>query len=123
MPKEDLEKIPSLKLDDISKEIEKISCKQAQLNGCDVYYNEDKTNKISYIDLTFNSMRVNAEDISYINLLANLLTEVSTTNMSYDDIAKKTGIAAGDIDSLHMSPEGHEKLAQLVYDKLNEKSI
>lgn len=32
-------------------------------------------------------------------------------------------IAAGDIDSLHMSPEGHEKLAQLVYDKLNEKSI
>lgn len=96
--KEDLEKIPSLKISDINKEAEKVSCKKDEIEDIKVYYNEDKTNKISYIDLVFNSKRVKEEDIPYINLLSNLLTEVSTKNMTYDEIAKKIGMAAGDMD-------------------------
>ncbi|MCQ2978196.1 MAG: insulinase family protein [Clostridia bacterium] len=96
--KKDLETIPTLKISDISKEAEKIDVIKEDLEGTTVYRNDMKTNKISYVDLTFDSKKVSKDNIPYINLLCNLLTEISTTTTSYEDISKKIGMAAGDMD-------------------------
>lgn len=96
--KKDLATIPSLKITDIKKEAEDLKVNETMIDDVKVYMNEGKTNKITFLDLVFNTKKVDFENVIYINLLANLLSEVSTTNMNYEDINKQILLAAGDID-------------------------
>ncbi|MCQ2749351.1 MAG: insulinase family protein [Clostridia bacterium] len=93
--KEVLKTIPMLSLDDIDKKAEEFDIDIENINGIKTYKKEGDTNKISYVSFSFDTSGVANKDLPALNLLTNLLIEVSTKNMSYDDISKKIGKAAG----------------------------
>lgn len=46
--------------------------------------------------------------------------ELVASQFECDFLDATSKLSGGDIDSLHLSPQGHAELAQMVYDKLNE---
>ena len=86
---EALETIPSLSVEDLDKEVPDLKVDKYQFGKTEVYYHDIFTGGISYIDVQFNTKAVNEEDISYIGLLSNLLSRISTNSKNYVDLSNE----------------------------------
>ncbi|MBP3926315.1 MAG: insulinase family protein, partial [Clostridium sp.] len=68
-PKEDLEKIPLLRREDIDPEPEKLCLAEQTMDGTTVLCHEMFTSGIGYLRVMFDTSRVPSEDLPYVGLL------------------------------------------------------
>ena len=96
-PKEELEKIPLLKLEDINKNSEKIELVEKEIEQIKVLYHPDFTNKVSYLNYYFNLKGIDEELLPYVGMLVRILGKVETKNYKYDELSNEINIHTGGI--------------------------
>ena len=79
---EDLQKLPSLSLSDISEEPEKLPIIEKNIDGNIVLLHEVETGGITYADIHFSAADLSLEELSKLALLCELLTQTPTENMT-----------------------------------------
>lgn len=128
-PKEDLEKIPLLKREDIEEKPEKLCLEVKEMDGTTVLCHNMFTSGIGYLKVMFNTNRVPSEDLPYVGLLKAVLGYVNTKEHSYSDLANEINLNSGGISlSVTSFPDlsDPEKFtgtftasARVLYDKLD----
>lgn len=104
-PKEDLEKIPLLKLEDIGKEGKKLYNKEVCISGIKGVHHDLFTNGISYVTLAFHVSQLPKRLIPYASLLTGIFRQVNTSRYSYQELADEVNIATGGIGfNYHIMP-------------------
>ncbi len=96
-PKEELEKIPMLRREDIDPKAEEMHWTEHLFHGVQVLHQEYATSGISYVKVLFNTNRVPAEDLSYAALLKAILGYVDTKHYSYADLTSEIYLNTGGI--------------------------
>ena len=95
--KEELEKIPMLKREDIGKEAYKIKNKEYEVSGIRVVQHKIPTNGIAYVGYHFMLDKIPLALLPYVVLLSNIYKEVDTKNRSYGELATEIDIISGGI--------------------------
>lgn len=102
---EDVEKIPVLKREDISREIAPIYNEVLNYDGTPVVFHEVETNGIGYVDLLFDLSEVSAELLPYVGMLQAVLGIIDTDNFEYSELFNEINVHTGGIGtSLEMYP-------------------
>lgn len=104
-PKEDLEKIPLLSLDDIGKKAKKLYNTEVELAGTKGVHHPIFTNGISYITLAFNVKNLPVRLIPYASMLTAVYRYVDTKQYSYNELSNEINIYTGGIScNYHIMP-------------------
>lgn len=103
---EDLEKIPVLKREDISREPAPFYNEEMELAGVPVIFHEIETNGIGYLDLLFDLADVPEELLPYVGLLQAVLGIIDTEHYEYGELFNEINRYTGGIGtSLEMYPD------------------
>ena len=94
---EDLEKIPVLSREDISKEIEPIINEEKRIADVPVVYHEIETNGIGYVDMLFDMSGVEEADLPYVGILQGVLGVIDTENYKYGELFNEINVHTGGI--------------------------
>ncbi len=94
---EDLERIPVLKREDISKEIEPIVNEELKLGGVPVIFHEIETNGIGYLDVLFDISGIREELLPYVGILQSVLGIIDTENYDYGELFNEINVHTGGI--------------------------
>ncbi|MHC1720523.1 MAG: insulinase family protein [Clostridiaceae bacterium] len=94
---EDLEKIPLLSIDDIDRNAERLDVIEKDSGGLKIIHFPVYTNKISYINLYFDTSAVPEDKLPYLSILSSVLGKVSTQKYYYEDLANEINIYTGGI--------------------------
>ncbi len=104
-PEEELEKIPVLKREDITRDIAPIYNEEMEMDGIPVVYHEIETNGIGYIDLLFDLSCVAEEMLPYVGILQGVLGIIDTENYEYGELFNEINVHTGGIGtSLELYP-------------------
>lgn len=95
--KEDLEKIPLLKREDIAPEPEKLILEERKMDGTTVLCHEMFTSGIGYLRVMFSTDRIPAEDLPYAGLLKAVLGSIDTEKHTYSDLSDEINLNTGGI--------------------------
>ncbi|CUX39369.1 insulinase family protein [Clostridium sp. C105KSO13] len=98
-PKEELEKIPVLNREDISREIAPIYNEEKEVDGIKLLHHNVNTNGIGYVTLMFDLSEVPEEKLPYAGLLQSVLGLIDTTNYEYGDLFNEINVHTGGIGS------------------------
>ncbi len=127
---EDLEKIPVLEREDISREIAPIYNEERTVDGVPMVFHEIETNGIAYLDLLFDISGVSEELLPYVGILQAVLGVIDTTHFEYGELFNEINVHTGGIGtSLELYPDvtkvkekefkaTFEIKAKALYDKL-----
>ncbi len=103
---EDLEKIPMLTREDISRETVPIYNEEMELAGIPVVFHEVETNGIGYLALLFDLADVPEEDLPYVGVLQAVLGIIDTENYEYGELFNEINVHTGGIgSSLEVYPD------------------
>ncbi|MBS0620001.1 MAG: insulinase family protein [Verrucomicrobia bacterium] len=80
-----LDCLPKVTLDDVHPLARDFPLKKHAANGLTVYHHDCFTNHILYANLLFDLPDIPEEDLPYVQLLCNLLTEVGSGERSYEE--------------------------------------
>lgn len=94
---EALEKIPSLKLEDLEKTSKAIPIAESATHGSKVIYHDIFTNGIAYLDLGLNLHTLPQQYLPYIGLFSRALLELGTETEDYIKLAQRIGRKTGGI--------------------------
>lgn len=94
---ENLEKIPVLKREDISREIEPIINEEMTLAGVPVIFHEIETNGIGYVDVLFDMSLVEEQDLPYVGILQSVLGIIDTERYDYGALFNEINVNTGGI--------------------------
>ena len=94
---EDLEKIPVLKREDISREIAPIYNDEKDLNGVKMLHHNIETNGIGYVTLLFDLSGIREEKLPYVGLLQSVLGIIDTTHYEYGELFNEINVHTGGI--------------------------
>ena len=94
---ETLGMIPLLGLEDIETEAETLPLEVREEQGSVVLAHPLFTNKITYVNLLFDTGCVPQELLPYLSLLADVLAKVSTSRFPYTELSKEINIHTGGI--------------------------
>ena len=89
---EDLEKIPVLRREDISREIAPIYNEVLDFDSTPVIYHEIETNGIGYVDLLFDLSGVSEEMLPYAGILQAVLGIIDTNNYEYGELFNEINV-------------------------------
>ena len=92
---EDLAKIPLLKREDISRQVEPVIYEERDIEGIPVLYHSIPTNGISYFRFLFDCGRVPADLFPYIGILKTVIGLVDTERYSYRELYTETDLLTG----------------------------
>jgi len=95
--KEELEKIPMLTREDMSKGIVPLYNEELTISNVKVIHHNIVTNKIAYLELLFNVKEIPKELLPYLSLLSLVLGYVDTQNYSYLEMSNEINIHTGGI--------------------------
>ncbi|MGL5615801.1 MAG: insulinase family protein [Sarcina sp.] len=95
--KEALESIPVLSLEDIEEKPEKLPLEEKELDDVKVLHHNFHSNKISYLNLYFNSKVATEEEIPLLTLLSDILGKAGVKDYSYEKLANRVNINSGGI--------------------------
>lgn len=105
-PLEDLEKIPVLKREDISREIAPIYNEERMCDDVLMVHHNVETNGIGYVKLMFDLANVPEEKLPYIGMLQSVLGIIDTTNYEYGELFNEINVHTGGIGtSLEIYPD------------------
>lgn len=93
--KEELEKIPMLRLDDIERKAEPLCNEVVDYEGIRFVSHPLETRGIGYLKLLFNMDAVACEDIPYVSLLGAVLGNVDTENFTYSQLSDEVNMYTG----------------------------
>lgn len=103
---EDLAKIPVLKREDISREIEPIVNEEMNIAGVPVIFHEIETNGIGYLDVLFDMSGVPEEMLPYAGILQSVLGIIDTSHYEYGELFNEINVHTGGIGtSLELYPD------------------
>ena len=103
---EDVEKIPVLTREDISREIAPIQNEELNYDGTPVIFHEVETNGIGYVDLLFDLSGVSVELLPYVGVLQSVLGVIDTENFEYSELFNEINVHTGGIGtSLELYPD------------------
>lgn len=103
---EELEKIPMLEREDISREIAPVYNEEMTLAGVPVVFHEIETNGIGYLDLMFDLSEVPAEQLPYVGVLQAVLGIIDTEHYDYGELFNEINVNTGGIGtSLELYPD------------------
>lgn len=94
---EDLARIPVLRREDISREIEPIVNEELSFDGIPVVYHEIETNGIGYVDVMFDMSSVSEEMLPYVGILQSVLGIIDTENYGYGELFNEINVHTGGI--------------------------
>ena len=94
---EDLERIPILKREDISREIAPIINEELTLAGVPVVFHEIETNGIGYMEVMFDASDVAEEELPYLGILQSVLGIIDTTHYEYGELFNEINVHTGGI--------------------------
>lgn len=94
---ENLEKIPVLKREDISREIEPIINEEMTFAGVPVIFHEIETNGIGYVDVLFDMSLVEEQDLPYVGILQSVLGIIDTERYDYGTLFNEINVNTGGI--------------------------
>lgn len=94
---EDLERIPVLRREDISREIEPIVNEELTLAGVPVIFHEIETNGIGYLDVLFDISGIREDMLPYVGLLQSVLGIIDTENYDYGELFNEINMHTGGI--------------------------
>lgn len=92
---EELLSIPMLKREDIGREAPKLYIDEKQSDGVKIIHSNIFTNKIAYVNLSFDCKAVPERLIPYLGLLRNVLGLIDTDNHEYADLFNEININCG----------------------------
>lgn len=93
--KEDLEKIPLLRREDMTKEAAKIINEVRSVDGTKVLFHDIFSNGIGYAKLIFDMSKLPAKLYPYAGLLKNILGYIDTKQYSYGELNKEINLKTG----------------------------
>lgn len=96
--KEELEKIPMLKREDMSREVMPFCNEEREVEGVKLIHHNINTNGIGYLKLSFNIDKVEDELLPYVGLLAKVMGNIGTKSYSYSELANEIDINTGGIN-------------------------
>lgn len=103
---EDINKIPVLKREDISKEIAPIHNEILNFDGTQVVFHEIETNGIGYLDLLFDLSGISNELLPYVSILQSVLGIIDTNNYEYGELFNEINVHTGGIGTtLELYPD------------------
>ena len=127
---EELEKIPMLTREDMTREIKPLFNEEITVDGVRVLRHNIFTNKIAYLELLFDIREVPKELLPYLSLLSLVLGYVDTENYSYLGLSNEINIHTGGISAnvKSFAVKGSTDIyypvfdlsAKVLYDKLPE---
>lgn len=94
---EALERIPVLRREDISREIEPIINEEKTVAGIPLIFHEIETNGIGYADVMFDLSFVSEEELPYVGILQAVLGMVDTENFEYGELFNEINMHTGGI--------------------------
>ncbi|MGN1193015.1 MAG: insulinase family protein [Dorea sp.] len=94
---EDLEKIPVLRREDISREIEPIINDEMKIANIPTVFHEIETNGIGYVDILFDMSGVEEELLPYAGILQSVLGIIDTTHYQYGELFNEINVHTGGI--------------------------
>ena len=94
---EDLARIPVLKREDISREIEPVINEEMNLAGVPLVFHETQTNGIGYVDLMFDLSGVREDLLPYVGILQSVLGIIDTEHYSYGELFNEINRCTGGI--------------------------
>lgn len=128
-PQKDLEMIPMLRREDITRESEEIIWAEKEAHGVKVIHHEMFTSGIGYLKVLFDTSAVPVEDLPYVGFLKSLLGYVNTENYSYGDLTSEIHLNSGGVSfSVTSYPDLKNKgqfkgffmaSARVLYDKVD----
>lgn len=95
--KEDLERIPVLRREDISRDFDPIINEEMNLSGVPVVFHEIETNGIGYVEAMFDISGICAEELPYVGILQAVLGVVDTNNYEYGELFNEINVHTGGI--------------------------
>ena len=104
--REDMEKIPVLGREDISREIAPICNEEGVCGGIPMVYHNVETNGIGYVTLLFDLSGVPEEKLPYVGMLQAVLGIIDTTHYEYGELFNEINVHTGGIGtSLELYPD------------------
>lgn len=104
--KEDMEKIPVLGREDISREIAPIYNDVRDVDGIQVVYHNVETNGIGYVTLLFDLSEIPEEKLPYVGILQAVLGIIDTAHFEYGELFNEINVHTGGIGtSLELYPD------------------
>lgn len=104
--KEDMEKIPVLGREDISREIAPIYNDVKDVDGIQMVHHDVETNGIGYVTLMFDLSGVPEEKLPYVGMLQAVLGMIDTTHFEYGELFNEINVHTGGIGtSLELYPD------------------
>ena len=104
--REDMEKIPVLGREDISREIAPICNEERTCSGIPMVYHNVETNGIGYVTLLFDLSGVPEEKLPYVGMLQAVLGIIDTTHYEYGELFNEINVHTGGIGtSLELYPD------------------
>lgn len=94
---EALQAIPLLRLSDIEPQAERLIGESCAFDGIDALFHPVQTNGIIYLNLYFALDGLDAAEVPYAYLLAELLGKVATQQYSYEELANEIYLQTGGI--------------------------
>ena len=98
-PEEVLEKIPVLKVSDISEEIAPVYNEELKAGKVPFIYHEIETNGIGYMDVLFDLRTLTEEEIPYAGLLQAVLGIIDTKHYGYGELFNEINMKTGGIET------------------------
>ena len=92
---ENLEKIPVLRREDISREIAPFFNEEMKLADVPVVYHEIETNGIGYVNVMFDLSGVSAEELADVGILQSVLGIIDTENYEYSELFNEINVNTG----------------------------
>ena len=83
---EDLEKIPVLKREDISRDIAPVYNDEKEIGGVKMVHHNVETNGIGYVTLMFDLSGIKEEKLPYVGILQSVLGIIDTANYEYGEL-------------------------------------
>ncbi len=111
-PKEDLEKIPLLRREDVKKEAAPLCNETCSMAGLPVVCHDVGTNGIYYVNLMFGLNHLSAEDLPYLGVLKSVLGYMDTEHYGYSELANEINLYTGGISSalnIYVNAEDREQ--------------
>jgi len=91
--------IPSLKLSDIPREVERIESERIERKRVTLYTQELFTNEIVYVDLAFDILSIPRESSLLLSLLSKAACGLGFPGVSYDEAARRLALKTGGVHS------------------------
>ncbi len=125
--KEDLEKIPMLKREDMKREALPFTLSETECGGVKTLFSNLFSNGILYLNLMFDIRFVTEEELPYLGILKSVLGYIDTDTYAYGDLANEINLETGGMASVistydHAKDSSYEAKFEIrtkvLYDKL-----